>query len=299
MTAIAVRGLTKTYGDVVAVDDLTFEVAEGTVTGFLGPNGAGKTTTLRMLLGLVSATSGTATINGRPYGELDSPSHHVGAVLEATSFHPGRRARDHLRVLAVAAGLSERRVPQVLEQVGLGGAAHRRVKGFSLGMRQRLRLAAALLGDPHVLILDEPANGLDPEGVHWLRRFLRSYADRGGTVLVSSHLLAEVAQTVDNVVIIAGGRLIRQSSIRELADEANPGVWMRTPHVAALRDTLAAHEIAAETRSADTVVALHTTTEHVGQIAAGAGIAVDEITVQQFDLERYFLALTKPAGAVR
>ena len=202
-------------------------------------------------------------------------------------------------MLAVAAGLPDGRVPEVLEQVGLGAAAHRRVKGFSLGMRQRLGLAAALLGDPQVLILDEPANGLDPEGVHWLRQFLRSYADRGGTVLVSSHLLAEVAQTVDDVVIIAGGRLVRQSSLRELANEATPGVWVRTPQAAALRDTLVAQGITTEITSPDTVVALDTTTEHVGQVAAGVGIVIYEMTVQHFDLEQHFLALTNPEGAVR
>lgn len=299
MTSIAVRGLTKRFGEVLAVDDLSFDVEEGTITGFLGPNGAGKTTTLRTLLGLVTPTSGTATIAGRPYRELDAPFRHVGAVLEATSFHPGRRARDHLRVLAVAAGLPERRVSEVLDQVGLGDAAHRRVKGFSLGMRQRLGLAAALLGEPRVLILDEPANGLDPEGVHWLRQFLRSYADRGGTVLVSSHLLAEVAQTVDDVVIIAGGRLVRQSSLRELANEATPGVCVRTPQAPALRDTLVAQGITTEITSPDTVVALDTTTDHVGQAAAGAGIVIYEMTVQHFDLEQYFLALTNPEGALR
>jgi ABC-2 type transport system ATP-binding protein len=299
MTSIAVRGLTKRFGDVLAVDDLSFDVAEGTIAGFLGPNGAGKTTTLRMLLGLVTPTSGTATIAGRAYCELDSPFHHVGAVLEATSFHPGRRAGDHLRVLAVAAGLPDRRVHEVLDQVGLGDVAHRRVKGFSLGMRQRLGLAAALLGDPKVLILDEPANGLDPEGVHWLRQFLRSYADRGGTVLVSSHLLAEVAQTVHEVVIIAAGRLVRHSSLRELADEATPGVWVRTPQAEALRDALVARGITAEMTSPDTVVALDTTTEHVGRAAAGVGVVVYEMTAQHFDLEQYFLALTDPEGAVR
>lgn len=298
MTSIAVRGLTKRFGDVLAVDDLSFDVAAGAVTGFLGPNGAGKTTTLRMLLGLVTPTSGTATIDGRPYRELEAPFHHVGAVLEATSFHPGRRARDHLRVLAVAAGLPEDRVPEVLHQVGLGAVAHRRVRGFSLGMRQRLGLAAALLGEPQVLILDEPTNGLDPEGVHWLRQFLRSFAEQGGTALVSSHLLAEVAQTVDDVVIIAGGRLVRQSSLRELTEEAAPGVRVRTPHAGALRDTLAAHGIATDLTSADTVVALDTTTEDVGEVAAGAGIVIYEMTARHFDLEQYFLALTDPEGAL-
>jgi ABC-2 type transport system ATP-binding protein len=240
-----------------------------------------------------------ATVAGRPYSELDSPFHELGAVLEATSFHPGHRARDHLRVLAAAAGLPDDRVDGALEQVGLRDVADRRVKGFSLGMRQRLGLAAALLGEPKVLILDEPANGLDPEGVHWLRQFLRAYADHGGTVLVSSHLLAEVAQTVDDVVIIAAGRLIRQSSLRELAHEAAPGVCVRTPQADALRDTLIAEGIATETTSLDTVVALDTTTEHVGQLASAAGIVIYEMTVQHFDLEQYFLALTDPTGMVR
>jgi len=206
MAVITIDGLNKRFGQVIAVDDLSFEVDQGTVVGFLGPNGAGKTTTLRMLLGLVTPTSGTARIDGRPYRELADPIGHVGAVLEASSFHPGRSARNHLRVVATAAGLPLVRADEVLGQVGLAEAAHRRVGGFSLGMRQRLGLATALLGDPQVLILDEPANGLDPEGVHWLRRFLRQLADQGRTVLVSSHVLAEVAQTVDQVVIIASGR---------------------------------------------------------------------------------------------
>ncbi|HEY4726480.1 MAG TPA: ATP-binding cassette domain-containing protein, partial [Actinomycetota bacterium] len=207
MAAITIQGLTKRFGPVTAVDDLSFEVDQGTVVGFLGPNGAGKTTTLRTLLGLVTPTTGTARIDGRPYRELTDPIRHVGAVLEASSFHPGRSARNHLRVVATAAGLPLDRADAVLEQVGLTGAARRRVGGFSLGMRQRLGLATALLGDPQVLILDEPANGLDPEGVHWLRGLLRQLADQGRTVLVSSHVLAEVAQTVDQVVIIARGRL--------------------------------------------------------------------------------------------
>ncbi len=240
MTAIQVHGLTKRFGDIAAVDDLSFEVERGTITGFLGPNGAGKTTTLRMLLGLVAPTEGTATIDGRRYQDLEAPFRHVGAVLESTSFHPGRRARDHLRVLATAAGVPSSRVDEVLHQVGLTDVGGRRVKGFSLGQRQRLGLAAALLGDPQVLILDEPANGLDPEGVHWLRQFLRAYADGGRTVLVSSHLLAEIAQTVDDVVIIAGGRLVTQSSLADLAGQATPAVRVRTPDAEALRAALAA-----------------------------------------------------------
>jgi ABC-2 type transport system ATP-binding protein len=216
MAVITIEGLSKRFGDVVAVDDLSFEVDQGTVTGFLGPNGAGKTTTLRMLLGLVTPTAGTARIQGRPYRELAAPLRHVGAVLEDSNFHPGRTARDHLHVVSIAAGLPRARAGEVLAQVDLDQAADRRVGGFSLGMRQRLALATALLGDPEVLVLDEPANGLDPEGIHWLRGSLRHLADQGRTVLVSSHVLAEVAQTVDQVVIIAHGRLVAQSTLAAL-----------------------------------------------------------------------------------
>jgi ABC-2 type transport system ATP-binding protein len=298
MTSVQVQGLTKHYGGIVAVDGLSFEVDEGTVTGFLGPNGAGKTTTLRMLLGLVTPTSGTATIGGQRYRDLEAPFRHVGAVLESTNFHPGRRARDHLRVLAVASGTPLDRVDAVLAMVGLTESADRRVKGFSLGMRQRLGLAAALLGEPEVLILDEPANGLDPEGVHWLRRFLRSYADDGHTVLVSSHLLAEVAQTVDEIVIIAKGRLVRQSSLADLASESSGGVLVRTPQARTLRDALVAQGIAAEFRGADAVVAM-STAEAVGLISARAGVVIYEMTSQQFDLEELFLKLTTTNGALR
>ena len=216
MAAIELRGLTKRFGDVVAVDGVSLDIEPGTVTGFLGPNGAGKTTTLRMLLGLVQPTSGTATFGGRPYVDLDEPARHVGAVLEASSFHPKRGAVDHLRVLATAAGIPPERARQALERVGLASVARRPVGGFSLGMRQRLGLAGALLGDPAVLILDEPANGLDPEGVRWLRSFLRSQADEGRTVLVSSHLLGEASKTVDHVVILDKGRLVVHAPLAEL-----------------------------------------------------------------------------------
>ena len=212
MAAITVQGLTKRFGDVLAVDRLDLAIDGGTVAGFLGPNGAGKTTTLRMLLGLVAPDAGTATIGGRPYRELPDPVRRVGAVLEAGGFHPGRSARDHLRVMATAAGLAPGRVEEVLEQTGLAGAARRRVGGFSLGMRQRLGLAAALLGDPEVLVLDEPANGLDPGGIHWLRGLARE----GRTVVVSSHALAEVEQTVDEVLIFDRGRLLLHRSISDI-----------------------------------------------------------------------------------
>ena len=293
---VAVEALTKRFGELVAVDNLTFQVPDGAVTAVLGPNGAGKTTTLRMLLGLVQPSGGTATINGKSYRELHQPCRHVGAMLESASFHPGRRARDHLRTMCDAAGLPFARVDEVLHLVGLTDAGHRRVKGFSLGMRQRLGLAAALLGDPAVLVLDEPANGLDPEGVSWLRRLLRSYADQERTVLVSSHLLAEVAQTVDEIVVIAAGRLVKQSSVADLAREIAPSVTVRTPHAHALRDALAAHGVNAHLASPDTVLAVDTTPDNVGVIAAGVGLVIYEMNAQRFNLEEYFLALTSSPG---
>jgi ABC-2 type transport system ATP-binding protein len=205
---VTARSLTKRYGELVAVDDLTFSLAAGTVTGFLGPNGAGKTTTLRLLLGLAEPDAGEALVFGGRYRELEHPARRVGAVLESNDFHPGRSGRDHLRTLALAAEISPARVEEVLALVELDAVAHRRVRTYSLGMRQRLGLAGALLGDPELLVLDEPANGLDPAGVHWLRSFLRRFAEQGRTVLVSSHMLAEIAQTVDQVVIINRGRRV-------------------------------------------------------------------------------------------
>jgi ABC-2 type transport system ATP-binding protein len=297
MAVITIQGLTKRFGPVVAVHDLSFQVDQGTVVGFLGPNGAGKTTTLRTLLGLVTPTAGTARIDGKPYRELPDPVHHVGAVLEASSFHPGRSARNHLRVVATAAGLPPTRADQALEQVGLTQAARRRVGGFSLGMRQRLGLATALLGDPQVLILDEPANGLDPEGVHWLRGFLRQLADQGRTVLVSSHVLAEVAQTVDQVVIIAGGRLVTQSTLAALTARTDQLVRVRTPQAETLRSLLAAQGIHADPDGAEQLLAAGTTTETVGQTAAAAGIVIYEMGAERSNLEDVFLQLTSQQGA--
>ncbi|HWJ83153.1 MAG TPA: ABC transporter ATP-binding protein [Nocardioides sp.] len=213
---ISIEGLTKRFGSITAVDDLSFDVPSGRVTGFLGPNGAGKTTTLRMLLGLVAPTSGEALVDGRRYQDLDAPRRTVGAAVEAMAAHPGRRARDHLWVLARTAGAGPERVDEVLEMVGLTEAQHRRVGGFSLGMRQRLGLASALLGDPQYLVLDEPANGLDPAGMAWLRGLLRGLAAEGRTVLVSSHVLSEVAQTADHVVIVNAGRLRYAGPLAEL-----------------------------------------------------------------------------------
>ena len=215
---VEVRGLTKTFGRVTAVDEMSFTAPAGKVTGFLGPNGSGKTTTLRMVLGLVRPDAGAALIGGVPYPRLHEPRRYVGALLEATGFHPGRRARDHLRVLADAAQVPDRRVDEVLDQVDLTSAARRRVREFSLGMRQRRGKAEALLGDPRVLLLDEPANGLDPAGIAWLRGLLRDLADEGRTVVVASHVLSEVAQTVDNIVIVSDGRLRFAGPLGDIAD---------------------------------------------------------------------------------
>jgi ABC-2 type transport system ATP-binding protein len=299
MAAITVQGLTKRFGDVLAVDQLDFAIDEGTVAGFLGPNGAGKTTTLRMLLGLVAPDAGTATIGGRPYRELPDPVRRVGAVLEAGGFHPGRSARDHLRVMATAAGLPPGRVEEVLSQTGLAGAARRRVGGFSLGMRQRLGLAAALLGDPQVLVLDEPANGLDPEGVHWLRGLVRGLADQGRTVLVSSHLLAEVAQTVDQVVIIDKGRLVAQSTLAALTAGADRTVRVRTPEPEALRDLLLARGATVTVDGPDRLIVGGVTTEQVGRAAAAGGVVLHEMRFERSNLEDVFLELTGGKGDPR
>ena len=292
MAAIELRGLTKRFGAVTAVDDVTLELAAGTVTGFLGPNGAGKTTTLRMLLGLVAPTAGSATFEGRRYADLDEPARQVGAVLEASSFHPGRRAVDHLRILASAAGLPSQRVHDALSQVGMTEHARRRVGGFSLGMRQRLGLAAALLGEPSVLVLDEPANGLDPEGVHWLRAFLRSQADAGRTVVVSSHLLAEVSQTVDHVVILDKGRLVTSRPLAELTADTTAAVVVRTPDAGRFQFELAVRGIHATVTGPDQVTATGTTPEGVGRVIGDIGLVVYEMRLEQSNLEDVFFALT-------
>jgi ABC-2 type transport system ATP-binding protein len=298
MPALSVRGLSKRFGHVLAVDDLSFDVEAGRVTGFLGPNGAGKTTTLRILLGLVHPTGGQALVHGRPYVGLERPAEVVGAVLEATGFHPGRSARDHLRVLATAARLPLSRVDEVLAEVELEDAARRRVGGFSLGMRQRLGIAAALLGDPEVLVLDEPTNGLDPAGVHWLRALVRDRADRGGTVLVSSHLLAELALAADDVVIVKEGRLVTSGSVADVT-RGGPSVLVRTPQADRLRDVLRAAGVAAELAGPDEVLAHDVEAEAVGRAVAAAGLVVYEMRVQQPDLERAFLALTGGTGTAR
>jgi ABC-2 type transport system ATP-binding protein len=289
---VAAERLTKRFGKLTAVDDLSFALEPGTVTGFLGPNGAGKTTTLRMVLGLAAPTSGRALVFGRRYEELDQPGLRVGAVLEATDFHPGRSGRNHLLALALAAGLPRGRVVEALRLVELEGAARRRVKGYSLGMRQRLGLAAALLGDPELLVLDEPANGLDPEGVRWLRDFLRAFAAEGKTVLVSSHVLAEVAQTVDRVVIISKGRLVTESPLAELTSRIGGTVRVRSPQAPELRAALERVGIRSGNGTADELIVRGATSAEVGEIAAESRLVLHELTPEQSSLEEVFLELT-------
>jgi ABC-2 type transport system ATP-binding protein len=292
---IEVEALTKRYGSTIAVQDLSFTVSAGTVTGFLGPNGAGKSTTMRAILGLVHPSSGRTTILGRSYRDLDRPEQRVGALLETFDAHPGRSGRNHLRVLAVAGEVPRSRVEDVLSLVELGRAAQRRVKGYSLGMRQRLGLAAALLGDPEVLVLDEPANGLDPQGIRWLRDFLRSLAAEGRTVLVSSHVLAEVAQTVDEVVIIHRGRLVRHAAMAEVEAMAARATLVRSPEATRLASLLAAAHI--ETNIVgDDGLTVHAPPDRVGEVAAEHGIVLHELTADRATLEEVFLELTGEPG---
>jgi len=295
---IVVDRLTKKFGSLTAVDDLSFTVEPGRITGFLGPNGAGKTTTLRMLLGLVRQTSGTATIGGKRYAEIPQPQRVVGAALEATNFHPGRSGRNHLLVLADTAGVDSRRVDEMLELVGIPAAARRRAGGYSMGMRQRLGLAAAMLGDPQVLLLDEPANGLDPEGIRWLRGFLRHLSGEGKTILVSSHMLQEVEQTVDDVVIIANGRLIKQGPIQELHGEAT--ALVRSADPATLAQALGRVGLASSPIE-DGALTVHSgDLRQIGEVALAAGVAVHELRGKDADLEALFFQLTEaPENANR
>ena len=303
---VVAEHLTKRFGDVLAVDDLSFALQPGTVTGFLGPNGAGKTTTLRMLLHLVQPTSGRALVFGSRYQDLERPAHRVGAVLEAADFHPGRSGRDHLFSLALALGqptdgdrsllgrerAARDRVDAVLDLVQLSGAAARRVGSYSLGMRQRLGLAGALLGDPELLVLDEPANGLDPEGVRWLRDFLRGFAAEGKTVFVSSHVLAEVAQTVDQVVIINQGRLVAFSPLTQLTARLSGGVRVRAPGVVRLQGALDAEGIRSTVLDGNELFVEGAPSARVGELAFLAGIPLHELVPEASSLEDVFLELT-------
>ena len=290
-TPIEVSGLTKRFGDFIAVDDLTFTVAPGRITGFLGPNGAGKTTTLRMILGLIRQTSGTALIGGKLYHDIPAPLRTVGSALEATNFHPGRSGRDHLRVLAATAGIPDSRVDEMLELVGIPAAARKRAGGYSLGMRQRLGLAAAMLGDPNVLVLDEPANGLDPEGIRWLRGFLRHAADSGKTVLVSSHMLQEVEQTVDDVVIIANGTLVRSGTMASLHGTARSLV--RTSDAQRLAGALRVADVTATAQEDGSLIVDTGDLRLIGDVAQRGGVAIYELRAHSTDLEALYFSLTE------
>jgi ABC-2 type transport system ATP-binding protein len=291
---VEVRGLSKSFGPVRAVSDLSFTVEPGSVTGFLGPNGAGKTTTLRMVLGLMQPDAGTATFDGAPYTSLSAPLRTVGAVLE-TAFHPARSGRNHLRVYCRAAGLPLSRADEVLVQVGLADAGNRRAGGYSLGMRQRLALATALLGDPAVLVLDEPANGLDPEGIQWLRGFLRHLAhEQGRTVLVSSHLLSEVEQTVDRVVIVGAGRLVREGSIEQLRSGADGAgtVLVRSPEIGRLADLLRVDGVRVTQEDGGALAVTGSTLADVGRRAFAGGIELHELRSRTSGLEEIYFQLT-------
>ena len=290
---ISVRGLTKEYGDVRAVDDLTFDVAAGKVTGFLGPNGAGKSTTMRMVLGLDRPTSGTATVSGRRYADLPVPLREVGALLDAGAVHPGRTARAHLRIAARSNGLPVSRVDEVLDQVGLTAAAGRRIKGYSLGMRQRLGIAAALLGDPPVLVFDEPVNGLDLDGVRWIRALLRGFADEGRTVLVSSHLLSEVQQVADRVLVIGRGRLIADADVDEvLRGLGGARVRVRSPRADELERVLAGR-VTVERDAGDVLEVVGMAASEVGDLAHALGLPVHHLAEAEQSLEQAYLSLTE------
>jgi len=288
---IVIDNLTKVFGRQRAVDSLSFTVEPGSVTGFLGPNGAGKTTTLRMTLGLVTPTAGTATISGVPYQSLPNPTHVVGAALEASSFHPAHTGLQHLRIYAAVAGLPPTRADAVLDMVGLSSAAKKKTKGYSMGMRQRLALAAALLGDPRVLILDEPANGLDPEGIRWLRGFFRHLANEGRTILVSSHQLAEVQAVADRAVILNQGRLVKAGSIEELAAGTSVTV-VRGPDLRPLQQALVAAGMRGTTEADGSLRVQTDAVAHVGHIAFANNVELHELRVEAFDLEQLFFSLT-------
>ncbi|MEU6131538.1 ATP-binding cassette domain-containing protein [Saccharopolyspora sp. NPDC047091] len=289
---ILVQNLSKNFGPVSAVRDLSFAVHPGVVTGFLGPNGSGKTTTLRMVLGLVNPTSGTATVNGVPFAQLRNPATVVGAVLEAQSFHPSRTARNHLRCYSAAMNVPDQQVDHALDLVGLTGAANRAAGGFSLGMRQRLALATALLGDPQVLILDEPANGLDPEGIAWLRGFLKSFAASGRTVLVSSHLLREMEHTVDHVVIVSRGECVYNGDLDQLRAQQRNRVLVQAGDPQALVNSLQAAGLTVEPLPDGRIAVTGSDSRSVAELALQAGVAVYGIQEEQVDLERLFFQLT-------
>jgi ABC-2 type transport system ATP-binding protein len=291
---IEARVLSKRYGDQLAVDDLSFTVSPGAVTGFLGPNGAGKSTTMRMILGLDAPTSGTVTVNGKPYAEHSKPLQEVGALLEARAVHPGRSARNHLLAMAATAGIGRSRVDEVIDMVGLAAVASRRVGTFSLGMGQRVGIASALLADPATLILDEPVTGLDADGVHWIRTLLRGLADEGRTVFLSSHLMSEMALTADQVIIIGRGRLLRDQSLAEFTAEASVGVVrVRSPQAARLASLLAGDGVAVRDIADNELEVEGLPSEQIGTIAAENQITLYQLATQSASLEEAYLALTE------
>lgn len=293
---IEARAVSKRYGEKVAVEDLTFTVKPGVVTGFLGPNGAGKSTTIRMIMGLDSPTSGRVTVNGKPYRRHAAPLHEVGALLEAKAVHTGRSAYNHLLALALSTGVPRRRVDEVIELVGLGGVARKRVGGFSLGMGQRLGVAAALLGDPATLVLDEPVNGLDPQGILWIRNLLRGLASEGRTVFVSSHLMSEMALTAEHLIVIGKGRLIADTSVEEFIQRASSKVVrVRTPEAARLRDLVAGPGVGVTELAPGLLEVSGLDGAEVGRIACGEAIPLEELTPVQASLEEAFMELTDNA----
>jgi ABC-2 type transport system ATP-binding protein len=294
---IQAQGLTKRYGDKLAVDDLTFDVRPGIVTGFLGPNGAGKSTTMRMILGLDAPTAGSVLIDGKRYRDLPAPLEHVGAMLEARAIHTGRSAYNHLLAMAQTHGIPRSRVGEVIDLVGLQDVARKRAGGFSLGMGQRLGIASALLGDPQILILDEPANGLDPEGILWIRTLLKNLAAEGRTVFLSSHLMSEIAQTADHLVVIGRGRLIADKSVDEVVAQASleAAVHVRSPQAAELAEALARPSVKVERLGSELLVVHGLSSRAIGEAAAHAGLVLHELTPQQTTLEEAFMALTGDA----
>jgi ABC-2 type transport system ATP-binding protein len=297
---IEINEVSKRYGSTLAVDHLSFQVHPGRITGFLGPNGAGKTTTMSLILGLVAPTSGATLVNGQPYRRLRRPLSHLGALLDANAAHPGRTAFHHLLWIAQSNGIRRARVAEVLELVGLGGAAHRRVGGFSLGMKQRLGIAAALLGDPEILMLDEPINGLDPEGVRWLRTLLTSVASEGRTVFVSSHLLSEMGHVADHLVVIGRGRLIADTSVADFVrHRGRDEVVVRTPRAVELAGLLTAAGVAVEPDSDNALVVRGTDADTIGELAASHGIPLRELTARSVSLEEVFMQVTADAVEYR
>lgn len=297
---IQTQGLSKRYGNTVAVDDLSLTVSPGRVTGFLGPNGSGKSTTMRCIVQLDRPTAGSATINGRPFRDLDAPLREVGILLDATYVHPGRRACDHLWAMAASNGIPRSRVDEVLGMVGLAEVAGHRVKAFSLGMRQRLGLAGVMLGDPHTVILDEPANGLDPEGIRWIREFLSYLARQGRTVLVSSHQLSEMSLMADHVVVIGRGRLIEEGSVADFISRyAERWVRVRSPRLGALGELLRTEGAALQGDGADALHVRGLAPERIGELAAANGLVLHELAPQTGSLEDAFLRLTAGAQEYR